>query len=134
MVNHDAVDPLEELGRGIFSSRSAKRARIAIPKNVFLEKRGNTRISVDRLSLAPTAEAIQIADEVASQRERTFYGWAVITAEGASENGRFVEPSPLEHNQFHADIVLPSEAIEREEQIVHAQLLADASTWRKRPQ
>ena len=133
-MNHDAVDPLEELGRGIFSSRLAKRARTVIPKNVFLEKAGNMRISVDRLSLAPTAEAIRIADEVANQRGRTFYGWAVITAEGASGNGRFVEPSPLERNPFHADIVLPSEAIEREEQKVQAQLLADASTWRKRPQ
>ena len=138
MANHNTVDPTEvdtteELGREIFSRSTARRSRTAIPKNVFLEREGNTRISVDRLSLAPAILAINIADEVANQRKRTFYGWAIISAESASLNGRWVEASPLNHNRFHADIVLPPEANEREEQIMHAQLLADASSWRARP-
>ena len=133
MLEYNTIHPTEELGRGIFSSSTAKRSRTAIPKNVFLEREGNTQISVDRLSLAPAIVAIQIADAVASQRKRKFYGWAIISAESASLNGRLVEASPLIHNQFHADIVLPPEAIKREDQIMHAQLLADASSWRARP-
>ncbi|MDE0308558.1 MAG: hypothetical protein OXI60_01830 [Acidiferrobacterales bacterium] len=133
MAYHSKVDPTEELGRGIFSSSIAKRSRRAIPKNVFLEREGNARISVDRLSIAPAIESIRIADEVAVQRNRKFYGWAIISAESASQNGRSVEASALIHNQFHADIVLPPEANKREEQIMHAQLLADLSNWRARP-
>ena len=132
MTNHDAVHPNEELGRGIFSSKTARRSRTAIPKNVSLERKGITRLSVDRLSLAPAIKAIQIAEAVAIKRERNFYGWAIISAESASLEGRRVEASPVKDNQFHADIVLPPEAKDREEQIMHAQLLADASSWRAR--
>ena len=132
MTDHGTVLPTEELGRGIFSGSAARRSRTAIPKNVFLERQGIIRISVDRLSLVPAIEAVQIAEKVADQRNRNFYGWAIISAESASLNGRHVEASPLTHNQFHADIVLPPEATEREEQIMHAQLLADASSWRAR--
>ena len=133
MANLNTVAPTEELGRGIFSSKTAKRSQTAIPKSVFLETEGNPRLSVDRLSLAPEIIAINNADEVAIQRGRKFYGWAIISAESASQDGRWVEATPLNHNQFHADIVLPPEAYEREEQIRHAQLLADASNWRARP-
>ncbi len=133
MVDHNTVDPAEELGRGIFSSTTAKRSRTAVPKSVFLERKGNTRISVDRLSLATGNLAIDVAEGVASQRNRTFYGWAVISAGGASLDSRRVEASPLTENPIHADIVLPDEAIDREEQIMHAQLLADLSSWRARP-
>ena len=85
------------------------------------------------MSLAPAVVAIQIAETIANQRKRNFYGWAIVSAENASLDGRRVEASPLQHNQFHADIVLPPEAKEREEQIMHAQLLADASSWCARP-
>ena len=53
MANHNTIVPTEVLGRGIFSSNTAMRSRTAIPKNVFLEWEGKTRIAVDRLSLAP---------------------------------------------------------------------------------
>ena len=129
------IVPEEELGRGVFSSKNARRARQSrVPFNAFLEKEGQTDISVDRLSIAPEEKAVAIADNVGAARSRTFYGWAFITAEEARRNGREAIASPLKNNPYHADIRLPDLAAEdREEQKRHAQELADASRWRERP-
>ena len=124
----------ENLGRSVLSSGQAKRARRSrVPFHLFLEKEGETHLSVDRLDVAPPNEAIQIADRMAATRHRKFYGWAVVVAGDASANGRQVIASPLLENPYHADIVLPDAVIEdREEQKRHAKELADASTWRGR--
>ncbi len=42
MEDHNTIDPTEELGRGIFSSETAKHSRTAVPKSVFLERKGIT--------------------------------------------------------------------------------------------
>ena len=125
----------ENLGRGVFSSSSAKRAqRTRPPKHVFLEREGVTEISVDRLDHAPPSKAVAIADGNATGRSATFYGWAVVTARKADANGRRVKPSPKLDNLYHADIVLPDLAAEdQDERIRHAQELADNSSWRGRP-
>ena len=125
----------EELGRGVFSRSTAKRAERSVPKSVFLEKKGEPKLSVDRLSVAPVDEAVEIAEGVASNRTNaTFCGWAFLTSSSARENGREALASPLESNPYHADIVLPEAAVEDpEEQKRHAQDLADASRWRERP-
>ena len=125
----------EELGRGVFSSRHAARAdRSRAPHHIFLERPGITEISVDRLSVAPMDDAVAIAENAAIGRNATFYGWASVSADEAGRNERRVTASPLSSNPYHADIVLPGETAEdREEQIRHAQELADASHWRARP-
>ena len=129
------IAPEEELGRGVFSRRNAQRAeRSRVPYNVFLEKVGQTDISVDRLSIAPEEEAVAIADNVGTARNRTFYGWAVVTAEESVQNGREAIASPLDNNPYHADIRLPDLVAEdREKQKRQAQELADVSRWRERP-
>lgn len=132
------IAPEEELGRGIFSRKQAQRAqRTRVPLHVFLVQEGKTEISVDRLTFAVLDnKATVIADETAAARDATFYGWAVVTAEKAGDNGRRVIASPLlePNNPYHADIILPELAGEdREEQKRHAQELADASRWRERP-
>ncbi len=127
----------EELGRSVFSRRRARRARRSrVPADVFLEKEGEPKISVDRLSIASPDEATEIAEAVAAKRNAnaTFYGWAFLTASRTRENGREALASPLESNPYHADIVLPEAAVEdREEQQRHALELADASDWRESP-
>lgn len=125
----------EELGRGVFSSRHAERAkRSRPPHHIFLERPGVSDLSVDRLSLAPTVEAAAIAENAAKARDATFYGWASVSADQAGRSGRRVLASPLFANPYHADIVLPEATSEdREEQKRHAQELADASHWRGRP-
>lgn len=125
----------EELGRGVFSSRHAERAeRSRVPHHIFLERPGITEISVDRLSIAPTDEAVAIAEVAAIARDASFYGWASVSADEAGRNARRVTASPLSSNPYHADIVLPGATAEdREEQKRHAQELADASHWRARP-
>ncbi len=130
----DEVEPEEHLGRGIFSSKQVKRvSRGNVPFHVFLEKEGEPLISVDRLDKSTLQEALQTAQAVATARFRTFYGWAVITAESAASNGRRVNPSPRPGNPFHADIVLPDPAVEdRDEQKQHAQELAAEAEWRGR--
>ena len=135
------ISPREILGRGVFSSNDARKARLRrkVTFRIFLESAGTLEISVDRLDLVDNEEAIEIGDNVAanrtcmSNRNVRFYGWAVVSSEDALRNGRLVNASPLESNPYHADIILPELAREmRDEQVRHAQELADASRWRDR--
>lgn len=130
----DDIAAEENVGRGIFSKGQAKRAhRGRILINVFLEREGIAKLSVDRLDIVPYEKAIEIADKVAFSRNGTFYGWAVISTKTAALNDRRVIASPQLDNPYHADIVLPDQAVEdRDEQKRHAQELADASSWRDR--
>ena len=129
----DSISHEEELGRSVFSHRHANRAlRSSVPHHVFLTKPGDTRISVDRLSVTPPDQAIALALAAATDRGRTFYGWATVNADAVRSNGRNVMATPVpDKNPYHADIILPeSAASDREEQTRHAQELADASRWR----
>ena len=132
---YEHVGLQEELGRGVFSSKNAKRAkRSRVPAHVFLEKLGKTKISADRLSVAPLEEVVKVAERVAVWRGANFYGWAIVTAKRIRKNRREVIATPLPDNPYHADILLPEGAAEdREEQQRHAQELADASRWQDRP-
>ena len=134
MTAEEDIGLEEDLGRDVFSSNQAKRAgRGRVPFNVFLEREGEPRISVDRLDLASPGEAAEIADGVAAGRRRTFYGWAVVKARIAILSGRQVTASPKLDNPYHADIVLPEAVVDdREEQKRHAQELADEADWRDR--
>lgn len=132
----DKIAPEERLGRGVFSSKNKKRAqRKAVPFNIFLEKKGETDISVDRLDHVSPEKAAEIGDRVATSRKaKQFYGWAVVTANNASNNKRQVKATPQLDNSYHADIILPDLASkDREEQIQHAQELAAVSCWQDRP-
>ena len=124
------IAPAEELGRGISSRRSAKRAENSkVRFYEFLPREGVTEISVDRLSVGSLKESMAIADA----RNPTFFGWAVVIAEVAGRSGRKVAATPLEGNPRHADIILPASAAkDRDEQKYHAQELRDLSTWRPR--
>ena len=74
-----------------------------------------------------------LAESVAAARGASFYGWAVVTADAASADGRQVLATPLSNNPYHADIVLPELAAHNlRTQREHAQKLADASRWRER--
>lgn len=135
MAVSGVIAPAEELGRSVFHTQDAKRARRGrIPKSVFLIPKGKTEVSVDRLTVAPKHEAVPIAETRAAARSRKFQGWVVVTAENAAANGRRVEATPQLDNPYHADIILPDAVTEdRKKQIRHAQELADASIWRERP-
>ena len=128
----------EILGRGVFSSKQARQAKNGIvPRRVFLERYGEVSISVDRLDFAELEEMAALGDKVAVGRSVgrrvTFYGWAIITAEDAGSSERQVISTPQPDNPYHTDIILPdSTAEDRDEQIRHAQELADASRWRER--
>lgn len=125
----------ETLGRGIFSSSNARKAKGGtVPRRIFLERWGERTISVDRLDFVEPEGAAALGDSVAAQRNATFHGWAVIAAQDAEGSGRRVVVSPLHLNPYHADITLPDSAVEeQDEQLRHAQELADASSWRSRP-
>ncbi len=129
------IAPHEELGRGLSSSRNARRARRSnLPITEFWPRANESGISVDRLTEAGSAEALRIADRRDAERGRTFYGWAVLVAEAAGQNGRRVVATPIpDTNPYHAEIVLPeSAARDGDELRRHAQQLRDASSWRDR--
>ena len=67
---------------------------------------------------------------------KTFYGWAILTADKAASNGRFVEASPVESNPYHADICLnvPDNPDRRELQKQHSVELAAHAKWEEAPE
>lgn len=132
-LGQSVVAQSEELGRHVMSSGQARRAKRSVPHHVFLERAGTAEVSVDRLTTMHPDQALANADGLAAGRSRAFYGWAVVSAEAAARSGRHVRASPTKENTAHADIVLPDLAVEkRDEQIRHAQELADESRWRGR--
>lgn len=90
---------------------------------------------MDRLDHAPDERMAEIADRIAESRTRNFYGWATVTVEIASRNGRAVRPDPQAENPYHANIHLSfSERLElQDQQIAHANELAANAHWRERP-
>lgn len=127
ILGHITID--EELGRAVSSSRTAERARRSrIPKSVLVPKEGEIEMSMDRLSVAGYECAMGIATIRELERERTFYGWAVVLAGTAANMGCKVIASRQPGNRFHADMVFPM-AESKEEQLRYGQQLADVAHW-----
>ena len=146
MIAPDVIEPNEELGRDVFSKKDQKRAQRLgkVRPNVFQERAGNSKISVNRLDYLSEEEAASLGDVAAANRAKkenrkcNFYGWAVVGVSKVVENQRRVEATPQVENMYHADIILPDlAALAAEEQKIHqkihAQQLADVSSWRERP-
>ena len=134
-----AITDTEELGRGIFSGQQARLSRQhGIPASVFRERDGHRGISVDRLSVAPIDQAVKNGEAIANARgpNRTFYGWAVISATDVRKIGCDVEAAPLADgsNPYHANIILPESVVaDSGEQDQYAQRLAIKASWKERP-
>lgn len=143
----------EDLGRIVASKRDAKKAQTQSNLlRFFTVKPGESRLSVDRLSVAPASDAVSNGERVARLRQmgmvRTagrpsrdirFYGWVVVSA-GAVRSGRCeVEATPIhgapdESNPYHADIVLPDRVkTDDDERLKCALRLALTAVWRDRP-
>ena len=122
------------LGRASYRSIEEKKARSGyIMPDIFLEKEGNNALSVDRFGFCSLEELTGIQDKNAKLRstetvQRSFYGWARITAEVACKNGRNVCLTPSEANPYHADIILPKD-IDRDDEKEHALELASNAEW-----
>lgn len=128
--------PNDFLGRSVFSSGQARRAeRRAVPHHVFLELEEAESLSVNRLDHASDTVMAEIGDNFAILRGRNFYGWATVTVEEGSRDGREVAAAPLSYNLYHAEIYLnvPEDAERRDRQVQHATDLATAANWRPRP-
>lgn len=135
----------EMLGRSVFSSSAEKRARRGIIiRDIFLVRRDDNCISVDRMDHASDEEMALLADARGEGRNSEFYGWATLNAADAagavSLNDaiyrRAIEASPLRENPYHANIVmaLPDANLERRDiQKQHALALAANAEWRPRP-
>ena len=127
----------DPLGRYVLSRRRARRALNTgvILSNLFLEKADADSLSVDRLGLAPDHEMAKIGDRNAAARGKSFFGWAVVSVQRASEMRRHVEPNPLLDNPYHAEIILnlPSGIERRDEAKQHALNLAMHAEYRPRP-
>ena len=139
-MSPDSTPPLEDsedLGRGVYSEKYARRARNGtVPHRVFLERLGAPSISVDRMSRAPKAQLAAVSEERGRGRTppQRFRGWAVVKAGDARMNGRTVEATPLPGNPHHADIYLnlPWGLSEDERSLVqkeHANELATLALW-----
>ena len=125
-----SIDDNDFLGRAIFSSNQAKEP---IKRTVFMEKRSEATISVDRFDFCLQKELVDIQDENAKKRStknarRSFYGWARLKVIDARKEQRKVESNPVPKNPYHAEINLPKPHT-KDHQIEHAHELAYYSKW-----
>ncbi len=98
----------------------------------------DNRISVDRMDFATRLEMATLTTARGQERDpagKTFYGWAILTANNAASNGRIVEATPVESNPYHADICLnlSDRPDRRELQKQHSVDLAAHATWEEAP-
>lgn len=100
-----------------------------IPLRLFA-RRDTRELSVDRIHEDWLPEIIAIAVNYDEGRNRNFYGWAVVSQDVASSNGRRIELSPQEDNEYHADIVLPDSVLsDKNERERHALELSAEARW-----
>jgi len=126
----------EDIGRSVFSSRDARRARNGrVVPGVFLERLEAVSISVDRMNHAPLPVLADLSKERGRSRGKDFYGWATLTVRDAASNERTVEATPTDVNIYHADIILhlPDDNERRDQQKQHANELAALAQWRDAP-
>ena len=128
----------ETIGRRVFSSRNARRARNGrIVPEVFLESLEAESISVDRTDHAETTVLAAVAQQAGQNRtpQKRFHGWGTIQVWEAASNGRSVKATPDGNNPYHADIYLnlPRDQERRDAQKQHANELAALANWLDAP-
>lgn len=143
----------EELGRCVVSKRVAHRVREGRGlAKLLTPRKGESRISVDRLTIAPLADAIANGHRVAAARQEgicrasgqksrdvEFCGWITLSARAARSAECECIASPIEKsagpgNPYHADIVMPESVIEDDlERVRYAQELEESAAWRGKP-
>ena len=131
----DGISASEDVGRRVFSSQQARKAlRSGIPPNVFLPPRGETALSIDRLSAANRDELATLARAASESRPGSFHGWASVPCEDAQRDDREVRASPTPENPYHGEIILPDSTVtNRRERMRHAEALAKAASWEPDP-
>ena len=122
----EAIHPQENIGRQLFSSSHYNRSG-KVKYRAFLKK-GYSRLSVDRLDHAQPGFLQRVGLSNAEKRGREFHGWATLTAEMASGDGRRLEWSPiLPENPYHADVHMSPNATNDDEREEEAGKLARLS-------
>lgn len=127
----DEVGLTETLGRSVGSRTDAEKAkRGGRPhRRLFRPPHGHTERSMDRVSINEYL-AQTIAQKRHNTRDETLYGWAIVTAAAAIDEGRRVKASPLDDNPLHSDIVFPPGILcDKEELKRQTHLLSDRACW-----
>lgn len=106
------IHPGEHIGRQLISSNHFNKQKQPLYGAFYYP--GHSNLSVDRLDHGSLSFLTAVGEQNAKSRGpgRSFYGWARLTAEEASRDGRKVEADPIPHtNPFHALIHLASDTI-----------------------
>ena len=134
------IAPEEPLARSVSGSKFRDRTVF----DAFLPGRNAKRegeyrrdLSIDRCSYLDQDTAVLFGECRANQRHprRTFFGWAILSAEKACKDGREVVSSKIDKNPAHADILLPLDTTtDKKKRNRQATLLAQLSTLKPRPE
>ena len=133
MVNPSNFELDEKLGRSVSSRKIINRIRRRdTPPNLFYSRIDEDDLSVDRLHNDYLKEVTDVAKRRDENRGRSFYGWAAVSQEIASGDGRRIAPTPQEYNQFHASIYWP-DGVSSEKSMMrrHAVELAANAHWQE---
>ena len=132
-------DPKEKLARDVTKASRAKRIKNPSTRaSVFAVKTPEVEISVDRFTEAGRTAAARTAlyRENLNGGDPKFQGWLLIKTQDATACGRQVRYTPLpeEMNEFHSDIVLPSDTITDDNaRRRHISRLAELACWEPYP-
>lgn len=129
-VSLGEIGAKENIGRELLSKGNFNKSGRIKYQAFFL--RQNVPLSVNRLHWAHKGALRALGERNAAAGNRTFYGWAKLTVEKASGDGRTVVASPIPaSNPFHAEIHLPARANDEFERRQIAVKVATASRFVK---
>lgn len=105
----------ERLGRDERSRTSARRSfrrlkaegRARVPASKFEPPNNTNEISVNRMDLAPNVTLAEVGVRNASLSGKRFWGWYILAVGDVEDIGCSAIPTPLDHNPYHADIIVP---------------------------
>ena len=99
--------------------------------SVFFRE-GEDDLSVDRLRYDYLPDVSAVAASEQKKHNSRFFGWAYVSQERASREGRRVEPTCHPGNKYHVSIYWPPEIIcDKKKLEEHALELAENSCWQE---
>ena len=131
-----AVGEQENLGRGVFESKFARRKTSPALANFYRKALLPGSMSVDRVDIADLNVLCAVHDnEVVCRTDvERFYGWQTFTAGLAYSSGLSVVNRPTEDNDWHAELWLPEETYGDEDVLLtYCNALASETKWFPRP-
>ena len=133
MSHQWSLEPDEQLGRRVTSRKLANKLSRGetTPISVFFRE-GEDDLSVDRLRSDYLPDVSAVAASEQKKYNSRFFGWAYVSQDRASREGRRVEPNCQPGNKYHVSVYWPPGVVGDKRKLEeHALELAENSCWQE---